>query len=141
MKIVKRLKSEEFSTIIFYLAIFSELVSFKIRTYFITVSSDPHEEIVRFNIAMDEILGMNVLHPSNHLIRQHQNRLDGKSARTKVEQVLQRRAKQIHNQHVVLPLLSIPAVNNKNVTGSVSFKEIHNRIHVILTCTRLIDCI
>ena len=53
------------------------------------MSSDPHEKIVGLNIPMNEILGMNVLDTTNHLIGEHENCFDCESTRAEVEQIFE----------------------------------------------------
>jgi hypothetical protein len=53
------------------------------------MTSNPHQEVIRLDIPMDEVLRMNVLHPTDHLIRQHENGLHGETTGAEVEQVLQ----------------------------------------------------
>ena len=43
-----------------------------------------------------------------HLVSQHEDCLHGKSPRAEVEEILEARAKQVHHQHVVVALHTIP---------------------------------
>ena len=47
---------------------------------FVTVSADSHQEIVGFNVAMDEVLIMDEFNAANHLISKHQHRFHGESS-------------------------------------------------------------
>ena len=51
-----------------------------------------HEEVVRLDVAVDEILIVDELDAADHLVGQHQHRLHGEAARAKVKQVLETRA-------------------------------------------------
>ena len=57
---------------------------------------------------MNEVLVVHKLNPSNHLIGQHEHSLHGEPAGAEVEEVLEARPQQVHHQHVVVPLLSVP---------------------------------
>ena len=52
---------------------------------FITMPSNTHEEVVWFDIAMNEIFVVYVFNSPNHLIRQHQYGLHCESSRTEVK--------------------------------------------------------
>ena len=43
------------------------------------MSADAHEEVVGFDVSVDEVLVVHVLDATNHLVGQHQHRLHGKS--------------------------------------------------------------
>ena len=72
------------------------------------MSSDPHEEIVRFDISVNEILVVYELDATDHLVGQHKHRFHGEPPGTEVEQVFQGGAKQVHDQDVVVPLRTVP---------------------------------
>ena len=77
--------------------------------------ADADEEIIRLDIAMDEILGVDVFDTVDHLIRQHQHGLERELAIAEVEQILKRRSQKIDNHHVVIALDTIPMnVRNAN---------------------------
>jgi hypothetical protein len=76
----------------------------------ITLVSNPHQEVVRLDIPMDEVLRMNVLHPTDHLIRQHENGLDGEATGAEFEEIPQGRSQHVHHQYVVISFLSEPSV-------------------------------
>jgi len=69
-------------------------------------SGTSDQEVIGLDIAVDEILLMNSLHSRKHLLRHHDNGLDGESATAVVEQILQRRAKKVDHQDVVQTLLT-----------------------------------
>ena len=56
---------------------------------FVAVSSNPHQEIIRFDISVNKVLVVYELNASDHLVGQHQHRFHGESSGTKVEQILQ----------------------------------------------------
>lgn len=80
----------------------------------VAVAADAHQEIVRLDVAVDERLAVHELYAADHLVRQHQHRLDREAPRAEVEKVLQRRAEQVHDQHVVVALLSIVPADNRD---------------------------
>jgi len=57
-------------------------------------------EVIGFDVAMDEMSVVYVLDPRDHLIDQHQYSLQGELPQRLVEERLQRRAHEIHDQHV-----------------------------------------
>lgn len=73
------------------------------------MASNAHEEIVRLYVTMNEVLHMHVLNTANHLIRQHQHGLHREPSTAEVEEILQRRTKQIHHQTMVLTFDAIEA--------------------------------
>lgn len=76
---------------------------------FVTVPADSHEEVIWFNVSVNEVLVMDEFNAANHLVGQHEHRFHGESSGAKVEQVLERWAKQIHNQDVVVTFRAVPA--------------------------------
>ena len=74
----------------------------------VTMAPDPHQEVVWFDVPMDEILVVDVLDPPNHLVCQHEDGLHGKSPRAEVEEIFEARAKQVHHQHIVVALYTKP---------------------------------
>lgn len=79
----------------------------------VTMATNAHKEVVGFDVSMDEVLFVDVFNATNHLIGQHQHGFHGKATATKVEQVLQRRSQQVHDEHIVLLLLSVPSGGRK----------------------------
>ena len=67
-----------------------------------------HEEVVRFDISVDEVLVVNILYSPNHLVSQHQHCLHGEPPRAEGEEVLEARPEQVHHQHVVVALHTKP---------------------------------
>ena len=74
----------------------------------VAVAPNPHQEIVWFDVPMDEVLVVDVLDPPNHLVSQHEDGLHGESPRAEVEEIFEARAKQVHHQHVVVALYTKP---------------------------------
>ena len=46
-----------------------------------------HEEVVGFDIAMNEVFRVDIFDSTNHLIGQHQNRLHSETARAEIKQI------------------------------------------------------
>ena len=59
-------------------------------TDLVAVPADAHEEVVRLDVAVDEVFAVDVLHPADHLIGQHEDRLHRKLAGAEVEEILER---------------------------------------------------
>uniref|UniRef100_A0A182IYJ2 Uncharacterized protein n=1 Tax=Anopheles atroparvus TaxID=41427 RepID=A0A182IYJ2_ANOAO len=72
----------------------------------VAVAPDAHEEVIRLDVAVDEVLHVQILQPADHLVDEHQHGLDREVPAAKVEEVLQRRSEQVHHQHVVAALLA-----------------------------------
>ena len=60
-----------------------------------------HQKVLRFDISMDDVLGMDVFETTNELVGQHQNRLKGELAAAKVEKVLQTWPQEVKNHTIV----------------------------------------
>lgn len=54
--------------------------------------ANTHQEVVGFDVTMDEGLGMDVFDPGNELIGQKQDRLQGEFSVAEVEQIFQARS-------------------------------------------------
>ena len=60
---------------------------------------------------------MDELDPADHLVGQHEHGLHGEPPGAEVEEVLEARTQQVHHQHVVVSLLSVPSdVRDANAT-------------------------
>ena len=68
-----------------------------------------HDEIVRLDVAVDEVPAVDVLEAAYHLLGEHQRRLHREATRAEVEDVLERRAEQLHDQRVVALRRAKPA--------------------------------
>eukprot|EP00445_Apocalathium_hangoei_P061646 CAMPEP_0204094030 /NCGR_PEP_ID=MMETSP0360-20130528/190721_1 /ASSEMBLY_ACC=CAM_ASM_000342 /TAXON_ID=268821 /ORGANISM="Scrippsiella Hangoei, Strain SHTV-5" /LENGTH=312 /DNA_ID=CAMNT_0051043337 /DNA_START=633 /DNA_END=1567 /DNA_ORIENTATION=- len=66
------------------------------------------QKVVRLDIAVDEVLGMHVLHAVDHLICKHEGRLQAELAIAEAEEILQGRAQQVDDHHVVVALHAVP---------------------------------
>lgn len=64
------------------------------------------EEIVGFDVAVDERLVVHGLDAGDHLLRSHADGLDRELTAAHVEQVFQVRSQQVDGQHIVQTLLS-----------------------------------
>ena len=74
----------------------------------VAVSPNPHQEVVGLDVAVDEVLVVDILDPPDHLVGQHEDGLHGEAPGAEVEEVLKAWAKEVHNKHIVVPLLPIP---------------------------------
>jgi len=70
--------------------------------------TEADQEIVGLDIAVDEILGMHILHAINHLICQHKNGFQTELAIAEAEEVLQGRPQEVDHHDIVVALDSIP---------------------------------
>lgn len=101
----------------------------------IAMATNAHEKIVRFYVAVNEVLHMHVLNAANHLIRQHQHRLHGKPPAAEIEEILQRRSKQIHHEAMIFTLDAIEA----NVRNSDT--ALQNLIDFVLVKQLRMSCL
>lgn len=74
----------------------------------ISTLSDAHEEVIRFNITMDEGLSMNVLDTRDELIGKEKHGLEGELPVAEVEEILQTGSEQIKNHGIVITLRAEP---------------------------------
>jgi len=74
----------------------------------VTVTADSHEEVVWFNVSVDEVFIMDILDSADHLICKHEDSLHGKSSGAEVEEILETGPEQIHDEDIVVPLLAVP---------------------------------
>ena len=94
----------------------------------VTVTADSHEEVVWFNVSVDEVFVVDIpreqivllvsnpylentmilLDSADHLICKHEDSLHGESSGAEVEEILQTGSEQIHDEDVVVPLLAVP---------------------------------
>ena len=74
----------------------------------VAVPPNPHQEVVWLDVAVDEVLVVDILDPPDHLVGQHEDGLHGEPPGAEVEEVLKAWAKEVHNKHIVVPLLPIP---------------------------------
>mmetsp|Transcript_164026 Transcript_164026/g.398639 ORF Transcript_164026/g.398639 Transcript_164026/m.398639 type:complete len:344 (+) Transcript_164026:167-1198(+) len=71
-------------------------------------AAQPDQEVVGLDVPVDEGLRVHVLDTEQHLVGDHQHRLQVETAATAVEQILQRVSEKIHNEDVVRPLDTVP---------------------------------
>lgn len=76
-------------------------------------STNTHQEIVGFNIPVDEAAGVDVFDSANELVCQKQDSLVGKLTVAVVEKVLKRRAQEVDHHGVVVAFSSVPS-NKRN---------------------------
>ena len=93
------------------------------------MTSDPHEEVVGLDVAVDEVLvvdvpeeednvhnlfggsdvdASNLLDSPNHLIGQHEDSLHGESSGAEVEEIFEAGTEEVHDEDVVVALLAVP---------------------------------
>jgi len=75
----------------------------------VTALTNAHEEVVRFDITVDERFGMDVLNSGNELIGKEKNSLQGKLAVAKVEEILQTGSEKVENHGIVITFGAEPA--------------------------------
>mmetsp|Transcript_62157 Transcript_62157/g.115340 ORF Transcript_62157/g.115340 Transcript_62157/m.115340 type:complete len:205 (+) Transcript_62157:885-1499(+) len=63
-----------------------------------------NEKVVWLDIPVDEVLGMKILNPEQHLICEHQDSLEAELPVADVEQVLKGRTKQVHNKDIIVTM-------------------------------------
>mmetsp|Transcript_44656 Transcript_44656/g.73928 ORF Transcript_44656/g.73928 Transcript_44656/m.73928 type:complete len:348 (-) Transcript_44656:103-1146(-) len=73
----------------------------------IEIALQTDKKVVRLNVAMNKLKLVHRLDAIQHLLRQQQNRLERESASAKIEQVLERRSQQVHDQHEILLFLTV----------------------------------
>lgn len=73
---------------------------------FVAVPPDAHQEVVRLDVPVDEVLHVEVFEAADHLVHEHEHRFDGKMATAEVEQILEGRPEEIHDEDIVVPLLA-----------------------------------
>ena len=69
--------------------------------------SETHQEIVWFDVSMYKTLTVHVLKTFDELNSQHQSSLEGEFVATKLEQICETRAHQLHCHEVGIVLLAI----------------------------------
>ena len=71
--------------------------------------ANPHQEVVRLDITVDEALGVDVLDAGDELVGEEQHGLEGELAVAEVEEVFERRAEQVEHHGVVVTLRAEPS--------------------------------
>lgn len=70
----------------------------------IAALADAHEKVVRFDVAVDEGLRVDVFNAADELVGQQQDGLEGELAVAEVEQILERGAEKVKDHGVVVTL-------------------------------------
>ena len=70
--------------------------------HLVAVLPDPHQEVVRLHVAVDEVFVVHVLDARDHLVGEHEDGLLRELAPAEVEQVLEAGTEQLHHEHVVV---------------------------------------
>ena len=68
----------------------------------IPMLSQPHQEVLRLDIPMDETLRVNELETKEKLVGEHQDGFERELAAAKVEKVFQTRAQEVKHQRIVV---------------------------------------
>lgn len=76
--------------------------------HLVSALSDAHQKIIRFNVPVNERLGMNVLDPRDELVGEQEHRFQGELAITEVEEILQARPQQIEHHGIIVTLGAKP---------------------------------
>lgn len=70
--------------------------------------AESDEEIIRFDVAMNEGLGVHVFEATDQLIREHQYRLELKSASAVIKQIFEGGSEQIQHHDIIVPFDTVP---------------------------------
>ena len=84
--------------------------------------SGAHQEVVGLDVTVEEVLGVDVLDSSNHLIGEHQRALQGELSAAEVEEVLERGAEEIDDHDVVVTFNAVPP-NGGDTNGAAAGVE------------------
>ncbi len=68
-----------------------------------------NEEIVRFDISMDETFGVDVFESAEELIGQHEDCFELEASTAVVEEIFEGRAEEVEDHDVVVAFDSVPA--------------------------------
>lgn len=83
-----------------------------------TTSADTHQEVVRFDISVNETSCVDVLNSTDELVSQEQHGFVGKLTVAVVEQILKRRSQKINYHGVIVTFGTVPS--NKRDTYSTA---------------------
>merc|ERR550532_767921 len=79
--------------------------------------SKTNEEVVRLDVTVDEVLGMQVFNAIDHLVCKHDHSLEAEFAIAEAKQIFKGRAQKVNDHHVVIALYSVPMqVGHSNAT-------------------------
>ena len=62
-------------------------IHFKKRKYLVTMTTNAHQKIIRFDVPVNEVFWMDVLYAANHLISKHKNSFHREPARAEIKQI------------------------------------------------------
>jgi len=65
------------------------------RVYFLSLRMDYHEEVVRFDVAVQEGLAVYILEAREHLLAHHEHSLERETTVTVIEKILERGTQQL----------------------------------------------
>lgn len=101
----------------------------------------PHQEVVGFDVAVDDILLVDTLDAVYHLVRQHHHRLQGKTL-VNLLQVRQRLPEQLHHQDVLVSLGSVPVYLGESglVAEHAQQPGLRDELRVIIRCGFDLHC-
>jgi len=74
----------------------------------VTTLASAHQEVVGLDIAMEEVLGVDVFNTGDHLVSKHEGSLEGELAAAEVEEIFERRSEEINDHDVVVTFNTIP---------------------------------
>lgn len=90
--------------------------------YLVPLLLHTHQAILRLDVSMDDIIGVDILQATNELVGKHQHRFEREFATAEIEKILQTRAQQIKHHGIVFALGHI-GVNSRN-TGTTRKRSI-----------------
>ena len=89
-----------------------------------------HQDILRFDVTVNDILRVNILKATEKLVGKHQDCLEGELAMAEFEEVLQTRSQKVehHNiifafEHVVVNAWNTDTASKRSIEVNFSFKE------------------
>ena len=74
----------------------------------ITLVAVAHEEVVRFHVTVNEVVGVHVLKAGDHLIGQHAHGLQCELTAAVLEQIFEGMAEELHDHGLVIAFNSVP---------------------------------
>lgn len=91
------------------------------RVYYIPFLTHTHQEVLRLDVAMDDVLGMDILDPTDGLVGNEKDSLERESSVAVIEQVFERWAQNLVDEHKVFTLISRPEDVRDSYTAGESF--------------------
>ena len=83
-----------------------------------------HEEVVRLDVAVQEAFRVDELHAADHLVGQHERRLQREFSPAEAEQVFERGPEEVDDHDVVVALHAVPADRRKPDSGAVVVEDL-----------------